>query len=661
VSRAKRTLATCATTAAALLALIAVLAMGNYDADAHSIVHPQKKLFNGRWYKSSADLTTSPPWFGVPGNPDVPCDGGVNTHSCVSEWSDPAYWAMGDWNNQPSTARFHVQSTQDHFHDTNIYIIDDDPLAPPGLLGVALFYDANGNDCSPQPYPGANYCPVYRWGDALIIDDNHAGVFGPPLNRMATISHELGHLLSLRHESVNASESVRYECGQDNTGQIPHSIMSYDCVNPPGPPYYGAGEYFVQDWDTCGVNHAYFDPAYEWEECVCYPPPSGFTPGPANPGYYHPVTPTRILDTRNGTGGFSGRLGTGCHFELQMAGVGGVPTSGVTAVVLNATVTQPSRSGYLTIYPTEAPLPAASNLNFVAGQTVPNLVTVKMGANGKVRLYNAAGQAHVIFDVVGWYGDPSGGATFNPLPPARIVDTRIGRGWPGKVGHDGSITVDVTGTFGSGVPASGVTAVVVNATVTEPTAGSFLTVWPADAAKPNASNLNFGPGQTVPNLVIVRVGAGGAADGKVNIYNAAGQVHVIFDVVGWYGDPSVMGSTVFRSLSPTRIVDTRLGVGWGGALGHNGTAGVDVTVGSVPSSAKAVIVNATVTEPTAGSFLTVYPFDAPQRPTASNLNFGPGQTVPNLVMVKVPPNGFVNVYNAVGQVHVIFDVVGYFE
>ena len=83
-------------------------------------------------------------------------------------------------------------------------------------------------------------------------------------------------------------------------------------------------------------------------------------------------------------------------------------------------------------------------------------------------------------------------------------------------------------------------------------------------------------------------------------------------------------------------------------------------IGGVPATAKAVVVNATVTEPTAAGYITVWPSNAPQ-PTASNLNFVPGQTVPNLVMVKVGTDGRVKIYNAAGQVHVVFDVVGYFE
>jgi hypothetical protein len=217
----------------------------------------------------------------------------------------------------------------------------------------------------------------------------------------------------------------------------------------------------------------------------------------------------------------------------------------------------------------------------------------------------------------------------------------------------------VTDTFSSGVPASGVTAVVVNTTVTQATHGSFLTVWPADAAKPNASNLNFTQGQTVPNLVIVKVGGPGPNDGKVNVYNAVGQVHVIFDVVGWFGSAS---GDVFNPLPPSRVLDTRFGPPQPapGAIGHGGELSVDVTVGNVPDTASGVVVNATATQSTApASYLTVYPSNV-STPTASNLNFTQGQTIPNLVIVKTGLDGKVKAFNAQGQTHVIFDNVGYF-
>jgi len=144
-----------------------------------------------------------------------------------------------------------------------------------------------------------------------------------------------------------------------------------------------------------------------------------------------------------------------------------------------------------------------------------------------VAIYNHAGSAHVIFDVVGWFGSEaatSGGGRYNALAPARILDSRSGA----PLGNAGTVVQAVTGV--GGVPASGVSAVVLNVTVTGPTAPSFLTVYPNGAPRPIASNLNYVAGQTVPNLVIAKVGA----DGKVAIYNHAGSAHVIFDVVGWY-------------------------------------------------------------------------------------------------------------------------------
>ena len=119
--------------------------------------------------------------------------------------------------------------------------------------------------------------------------------------------------------------------------------------------------------------------------------------------------------------------------------------------------------------------------------------------------------------------DPNG--TFVPMPPARILDTRTTQS---PIGPNASIDVQASGQ--GGIPNAGVSAVVVNITATQPTAGSYLTAFPTGAAVPLASNLNFSPGQTVPNLVVVKLGTGG----KFSLYNAQGSTHVIADVVGWY-------------------------------------------------------------------------------------------------------------------------------
>lgn len=251
------------------------------------------------------------------------------------------------------------------------------------------------------------------------------------------------------------------------------------------------------------------------------------------PGEFHGLTPARILDTRYGTGGFNGPVGRAATIAVPVAGQGGVPATGASAVVLNVTITEPTSETFLTVFPSGTVRPLASNLNALANKTVPNLVVAKLGADGKVAVYNHDGTSHVIYDVMGWYSDASGpaGARFSSLTPARIVDTRNGTGgFTAPVGVAGTISPTVVGV--GGVPAAGVSAVVLNVTVTQPTAGeSFLTVFPTGATRPLTSNLNFSAGRSVPNLVIAKVGA----DGKVSVYNHAGTTDVILDVVGWFG------------------------------------------------------------------------------------------------------------------------------
>ncbi len=384
------------------------------------------------------------------------------------------------------------------------------------------------------------------------------------------------------------------------------------------------------------------------------------------PGGYHPLPPARILDTRTGTGGVAiAPLGPNSTLTVPVVGRGGVPATGVGAVVLNVTVTNTSASSYLTIYPAEDPRPTASNLNWVAGQTTPNLVQVAVRESGQVSIYNFAGSTNVIFDVAGYVplitGTPGPDGFYNPLVPARLLDTRNGMG-PLLGGH--TLTLQITGN--GGVPSTGASAVVLNVTVTAPTTAGYLTVFPAGTSVPLASNLNFTAGQTVPNRVIVMLGAGG----KVSFFNSGGAVQVVADVNGWFTDasvPSASGS-VFTGVTPVRILDTRSGIGgYSSPIGTGGTiavtaagwGGVPLMTSSSPVPATAVVLNVTVTNPTMASYLTLFP-DGASRPTTSDLNFVAGQTVPNLVVVRLGANGKVDIFSSACNVDVIADVVGWY-
>jgi hypothetical protein len=403
---------------------------------------------------------------------------------------------------------------------------------------------------------------------------------------------------------------------------------------------------------------------------------------------YKPVSPTRICDTRpanasvspnpcNGNGSGAGTLGPDSGAVLTLPGL----PAGTTAVVLNVTVTDTTAASFLDIWPDGQPLPNTSDLDWTAGKTVANLVEVTVGSASGIDLYNLDGNADVVIDFQGYVG-PAGAGTglFNPLPPTRICDTRAESGdvnanqcngegaGTGTVGAGGSRTIQVTGE--GGVPSSGVSAVVLNVTVTDTTQAGYLTVWPAGATQPLASNLDWVAGDTVPNRVIVPVGSGG----QVTLYNSSGSTDVVVDVGGWFTDNSNSSATgaSYVALSPTRICDTRAesadvtanqcnGNGTTtGTLTSGGVRTVQVTgLGGVPSNAVAVVANVTVTDTSAASFLTVYP-DGTTLPLASDLDWVAGATVPNLGVVKLGADGAVDTYNLSGATDAVVDVEGYY-
>ncbi len=374
---------------------------------------------------------------------------------------------------------------------------------------------------------------------------------------------------------------------------------------------------------------------------------------------FHPLSPVRILDSRPAgpqVGPYGTPWGAGQSRDVTVAGTAGVP-SDADAVVLNVTVTDSTTSSFLSVWPAGESRPLVSSLNWAAGQTTPNAVTARVGASGKVSIYNLNGSVDVIADIVGYY-DQAAGDAFAPLSPVRILDSRpagpqVGPyGTPWGAGQSRDVTVAGT----AGVP-SNADAVVLNVTVTDTAASSYLSVWPAGEARPLVSSLNWTRGQTTPNAVTVKVGA----SGKVSIYNLGGTVDVIVDVVGYFTTGS---GDLFHPLPPSRILDSRPGsqvasyaTPWGAGTARSlQLAGAG---GPLPT-AQAVLMNVTVTDTTASSFLSIWPADE-ARPLVSSLNWAAGQTTPNAVTVKVGAAGDDDIYNLTGTVDVIADLSGWYS
>lgn len=371
----------------------------------------------------------------------------------------------------------------------------------------------------------------------------------------------------------------------------------------------------------------------------------------ANTGFV-PLSPVRILDSRNGGGGRQGAFGPGETWNLPVRGLNGVPAN-ATAVVVNLTGAGATLDTYITAWPAGQGMPATSNVNVVAGSAVPNLAVVGIGSNGAISLFNSFGSAHILADLVGYFCEGTTGTTgLSPLVPDRLLDTRNGLGGQlGALGPGAVFDVQVTGRCG--VPSS-CAAAVLNVTAVGPTASTFLTVWPTGEGQPTTSSVNVPPGLTAANLVITKLGP----DGKVRLRNDSGATHVLVDVAGYFTTGT---GGRYQPLAPRRIADTRSGIGV--AKARVGTTPLSVTIAGangVPASGvTAVQINLTAVAPSQDTYLTVYPSGSPM-PNASNLNLA-GQAVrANSVIARVGADGKILVVCGQGNTDVLVDVVGYF-
>jgi hypothetical protein len=376
---------------------------------------------------------------------------------------------------------------------------------------------------------------------------------------------------------------------------------------------------------------------------------------------YTGLVPARLWDSRPGgltvDGQFSGTglVTAGSETALDVAGRGGVSTN-ASAATLNVTVANAQGPGFVTVWPCGQPRPLASNLNYQSGDTIPNLVVSAIGTSGRVCFFTSA-NVHLVVDVDGFY---PAATTYAPIVPARLLDTRPGATTvdaqfaAGGLAAAGS-TTQLTVTGRAGIPTNA-SAVVVNVTATQPQGAGYVTVWPCGQPQPNASNLNYQSGATIPNLVISGIGTGGT----ICLFTSAAS-HLVVDVDGYYP-----ATTSFRGLTPARLLDTRPGAttidGSSAGEGLRPAGSItELTVagrGGVPADAAAVVVNVTATEAQGDGYVTVWPCGQAQ-PNASNLNFRAGATIPNLVIAPVGANGKICLYTR-SATHLLADVTGTF-
>ncbi|MGR4881392.1 hypothetical protein ACIPUC_18570 [Streptomyces sp. LARHCF249] len=463
------------------------------------------------------------------------------------------------------------------------------------------------------------------------------------LNAESTTAHGLNLATEIISAPASLSITIEWGDGTKDTTTAGGSTTLYNSHT-----YAELGQYDVKVTVTDAANQAEVVNAFPVHTAG-----SDFTP----------YGPTRLLDTRSGIGAAKAKVPARGKARLKVGGNGSIPT-GVTAVVLNVTVTNATQAGHVTVFGSGHEQPITSNVNFEAGQTVPNLVIVPVGKDGYVELFNGGWESiDLLADVTGYF-TRSAASGYTSMTPARFVDSREGLGTAkGQVAGQAVFSTQISGL--RGVP-QGISAVALNVTVTNPKETGHLTVFPSGQTAPSTSSVNFTAGQTIANSVIVPVGA----DGKISVRNGAwAGADVIVDVVGYYSQAS---NGAYMPLAPGRMLDTRDPSWPYGQLPARDWLPLEIS-GTEPGIAGYVL-NTTVTNTQGAGFLSVAPdpnsvedyengtWVEPARPGASTLNWTAGKTVPNLVQASAGTTGIVDFWNQGWEpVDLVVDIFGYYE
>jgi len=363
-----------------------------------------------------------------------------------------------------------------------------------------------------------------------------------------------------------------------------------------------------------------------------------------------PVTPCRIVDTRNAVGAFGGPElagGAARTFDIPQSGCG-IPSTAV-AYSLNATVVPIHELNFLTMWPTGQTQPNVSTLNS-DGRVKANAAITPAGTNGGVSVF-ASDATQLILDIDGYFvpaGTSASGLEFFPVTPCRVADTRNAMGSLGGP----SLEANTARAFpvqssSCGIPATA-KAYSLNVTAVPHTSLGYLTAWPSGQAQPVVSTLNSSTGSVTANAAIVPAGT----SGEVSLF-VSDATEVILDIDGYFAPPASGGLSLY-TVTPCRAIDTRLGAG-----AFNGTLTVPIHGSSCapPTAAQAYVLNATVVPTASLNFLSLWAAGQAQ-PVVSTLNANDGAVTSNMAIVPTT-NGSIDAF-ASDPTNLILDLSGYF-
>jgi hypothetical protein len=365
---------------------------------------------------------------------------------------------------------------------------------------------------------------------------------------------------------------------------------------------------------------------------------------------YVPVTPCRVVDTRNATGPFGGPIisaGTTRSFTIP-SGSCGIPAA-AQAYSLNVAVVPTTVLGYLTVWPTGQAQPQVATLNSLDGRIKSNAAIVPAGTGGAVSVYST-NDTQVILDINGYFvsANTSGALQFYPLTPCRLVDTRINLLTTGPLTAGVSRTLPILSSS-CNVPASA-QAYSLNVTVVPPGPIGYLTVYPTGVTMPVVATLNDLTGTDVANAAIVPAGTGGS----INVYST-NNTDLVVDINGYFA-PAGSGGLSLYSLPPCRVLDTRNSPVSSTIIGQYNVNVTASGCGGTPS-VHAYVFNTTVVPSGPLGYLTLWA-EGTIQPATATLNALDGAVTNNMAIVSAT-NGEISAY-ATNSTALILDLFGYF-
>jgi hypothetical protein len=388
-------------------------------------------------------------------------------------------------------------------------------------------------------------------------------------------------------------------------------------------------------------------------------------------GTYYPLKSARLLDTRTSNGAHQRPVKAGETMQLAVAGRGGIPASGVAAVVVNLTITGATSTGWVTAWPSSATRPGVSSIHYVKGVTRAIIATVAMNSTGKLALFNSAGTVNIVVDVVGFYGSgataPAGataGNEFASLTPDRLIDTRATT--EGALAPRDAVLLYADFGVPTGASNASVKALALNITAVSPKGNGYLAAWDGSNTLPTTSTLNYvSTVSATANMAVVKTALCTDCDPDLpdpvqfGVYNGSDfPVDVLVDLVGVYYRDGSTGLR-FSPIAARRISDSRSGTN-GKTMTAQQTQVLTAPSTVAGGDTDSLVATATALTPSSGTYLSFWR-NGEARPLASNLNAPAKVTVANGAVIGLSSTNKFNIYNNAGSTNFVIDVTGRFD